>query len=228
MAHCLIAGMTESGKTTLAKLICFQLSKRGIPTAVLDPLRDPEWATEKQFHEPAEFLAFVKANRSFVLFVDEGGQSIGRYNKEMEWLATQSRHFGHSCFFISQGVTQLPPIIRQQCSKFYVFACGESNSKLIAEECNEPLLKSVTRLQPGEFFEVSRFKKTTRNRIVFPKNSGSDRSPLDRLKLVPYNGGDAGERSTDQGTENEHSEPGVSGGDSRRNSGPVSAADSGV
>lgn len=157
MAHNYIVGMTGSGKSSLAKAICREVKVSGIPTVVLDPLQDDGWDTDHQFTDPQAFLAFVRQSKSCVLFVDEGGQSIGRYNEEMQWLATTSRHWGHSCWFISQGLTQVAPIVRQQSNKFYIFACGLANLDLVAEECREPDLKRFDKIGQGEFLIVSRF-----------------------------------------------------------------------
>jgi len=185
MAHSLIVGMTESGKTTLAKILCSRLKKRGILTAVLDPLKDNGWHADFVTDNVEAFNTYCKANKSHVLFIDEGGLTVGRYDTEMQWYATMSRHWGHSCYFISQGVTQLAPIIRQQASKYYVFACGESNTRLIAEECREPDLKECSRIGKGEFFIVSRFENMKRARIEYPTKG---RVAIDKLTVTVYKG----------------------------------------
>lgn len=168
--HSLIVGMTESGKTTLAKYLCKGLAKRGKKTAVLDPLIDVGWETEFQTNNPGEFLALAKKTRESYLFVDEGSVSIGRFNVPMEWLATMSRHWGHSAFFITQGMTQLGPTIRNNCSRLYLFACSKSIARLAAEEFNQPEVISADRLRVGEFFIVSRFDPLRRGSIDFKKS----------------------------------------------------------
>ncbi len=166
--HSLIIGMTESGKTSLAKMIATDLKKRKKRVVVLDPLQD-EWDCDMQFTDSVAFLKYCQENTDLFCFIDEGGQSIGRYNKEMEWLATRSRHWGHSCFFISQGCTQLPRIIRAQCSRMYVFAVGKSDTDLLAEECRKDDLRKIEQFDKGEFFVVERFGPLKRGRIDFAK-----------------------------------------------------------
>ena len=183
MAHKFIVGMTASGKTTLAKMIASQMFSRGNQCLVLDPLLD-EWPDGCEVTEKSdEFLKLCKSKKRCILFVDEGASSVGRYNNEMQWLATQSRHWGHVCVFISQGVTQIAPIIRQQCDTFIVFACGQSNRKLIAEETDNDLVID-TKLKKGEFWHISRFEPIKRGKIHFPENG--EKAEVSKL-TVTYN-----------------------------------------
>lgn len=168
MAHNMIVGMTESGKTTLAVLLCKAFKSKGIRTAVLDPLRDPRWDADFVTADSAEFMAWARANKSAMLFVDEGGQSIGRYNTEMEWLATQARHWGHCSWFLTQRASMIPATIRHQCSKVFMFAVSTNDAKVFADEWNELGLKMLDRFRPGEFVIVSRFEKMKHGRLTFP------------------------------------------------------------
>jgi hypothetical protein len=157
VAHSLIVGMTESGKTTLAKIFISRMKKRGVKTIVLDPLSDPTWGADEVTSYPNKFLRFLKANKSCYFVIDEGGQAIGRYNKPMEWTATTSRHLGHAGLFLVQGCSQVGPIVRGQCSFVYLFCCSAGNFKIISEEWNQPELMTIPRLKRGEFIKVSKF-----------------------------------------------------------------------
>lgn len=167
--HTLIIGMSESGKSFLAKMISRTLKKRGCKTAVLDPLADNGWGADFQTKDSTAFLAWAKAkeNAGSFLFVDEGSESIGRYNVPMQWLATQSRHWGHSCFFITQGSTQLPPIIRGQCRDCYVFTVDEPSVKIVAIEWAEKSLKNYERLPKGHFIKISRYAAPQKGKLDF-------------------------------------------------------------
>lgn len=168
MPHNLIVGMTESGKSTLAKIFASEFRKRKITVAVLDPLHD-EWDCDFQTADSDEFLAWCKKNKSAMLFIDEGSTAIGRYNPEMEWLATQSRHWGHSSFFICQRGPQLSPNVRDQASKLYLFACSRSDAENFANTWNEPELKNLEKIDKGEFYIVSRFGEMKKGKVDFSK-----------------------------------------------------------
>lgn len=166
MSHNLIIGMTESGKTTLAKLVCSEAKKKGVKTAVLDPLHD-EWDCDFQTSNQDEFLTYVRSNQKHMLFIDESGTSIGRYNPAMEWLATTSRHLGHSCWFIMQGSAQVMPIIRTNCSKCFLFATDARMTDIIASEFCEPELRAMPTADKLHFRLISRFNPLMEGRVDF-------------------------------------------------------------
>lgn len=165
MAHGLILGMTESGKTTLSKKIARELKDQGRGVIVLDPLKDPEWIADIVIADFMEFLDIVKRSRSCFLFVDEAGMNCGQWDVESLWLATQSRHWGHSTFFISQRAQQISKTIREQCRFLYLFACSKSDSKILSDEWNRPELEEANTLNRGEYFYAPRFGNVKRMRV---------------------------------------------------------------
>ena len=77
MAHSLILGMTESGKTTIAKELAKRLKSSGHPVIVLDPMHDA-WEADFQTDDQNEFLnVFWQAQKCHV-FIDESGGAIIR------------------------------------------------------------------------------------------------------------------------------------------------------
>lgn len=183
MSHSLIIGMTESGKTTLAKLLVTRAKTKRIKTAILDPLRDPDFGGDFQTNNQEEFLTWSKKNKSALLIIDEAGTAVGRYNTAMEWIVTTSRHLGHSSVLICQGSSQLSPLVRGQCSSCYIFASTNSTRKSVSEDFDTPELLSFTRLQRGEFFHISRYSKPTKFRIDFTARKILQ-LPLDSKKIV--------------------------------------------
>lgn len=165
--HTIIIGMTESGKTSIAKMICEGLKKKKKKTAVLDPLLDPDWDADFITADKDEFITHCKAQQNLYIFIDEGSESVGRYDTTMQWFATQSRHWGHSCFFISQGITQMSPIIADQSSRAIVFSVSYTNIDIIAEKWNMPELRKVPRMEKGEFYVIDRFNPLQRGKVDF-------------------------------------------------------------
>jgi len=178
--HVLIIGMTASGKTTLAKALAHEYRQRKIATAVLDPLGDPEWQASFQTTDRHEFLERVKRSRGCALFIDESGEMVGRYDDEMFWLATRSRHYGHRAHFISQRAAQLSPTVRHQCTRLFLFRVGVKDAKTLAEEFSDDTILRAGTLPQYQFISVNRFGKaeTLRLEILDQKvNNGTDHSP---------------------------------------------------
>ena len=158
--------MTESGKTTIAKRLVDNYKKRGTSSIVLDPLCDPNWHADYVTADRAQFLETSQLSKSCALFVDESGEMIGQYEKEMFWLATRSRHYGHKAHFISQRPSMINPTIRAQCSHLFCFAISKDDSKILANEWNRSELQSANSLQQFEFFYCGRFGEIKRDKIT--------------------------------------------------------------
>lgn len=124
---------------------------------VLDPLKDPAWQADFITDNQEEFLDVFWRSRSCAAFLDEGGESVGRYDLAMQKTATRGRHCGHSCHYIAQKATQLAPIVRDQCSYLYLYTSGLASCKMLAEEFNKPELLNATQLQRYSYFFASRF-----------------------------------------------------------------------
>lgn len=149
--------MTESGKTTKARQLAANYRRQGIGVIVLDPLKDPAWQADFITDNQEEFLDVFWRSRSCAAFLDEGGESVGRYDLAMQKTATRGRHCGHSCHYIAQKATQLAPIVRDQCSYLYLYTSGLTSCKMLAEEFNKPELLNATQLKRFSYYFVSRF-----------------------------------------------------------------------
>lgn len=162
-----------SGKTTLAKRLVRKASDAGRLVFVLDPLLDPEWknhGADVVTNNPAHFLMLCRKNKNCSLFVDEAGEYCDRHSKDMFWLATQSRHWGHQSYFMSQRANQIAINIRNNCSKLFCFNIRPSDAKLLSDDfcCDE--LEGAPNLQQGECFYVPRFAPVKKINI-FENNS---------------------------------------------------------
>jgi hypothetical protein len=164
VAHVLIVGTTECGKTTLARQLSAYYKRNGFGVLVLDPLNDPRWSYDFITDDSAEFLDVYWRSRRCIAFMDEGGESVGRYDTAMQQTATRGRHWGHSNHFIAQDPTQLAPVVRSQCSHVFAFALSVRQSKILAEEFNEPLLEGCPRLMQGEYIHAQRFGQAVTNK----------------------------------------------------------------
>jgi hypothetical protein len=149
--HILILGITQTGKTTLAFKLAEEYHAAGVNVLVLDPDKRSGWKADFLTDDPQEYLEVVKLNKSCALFIDESGQMIGRYAKEMAWLATNSRKWGHKAHFITQRASQLDPTVRNQCTTIFLFKQSLSDTKDLANEFVAEELEQAHTLEQGEY-----------------------------------------------------------------------------
>jgi len=182
--HQLILGQTESGKSTLSKILAVELLKRGKKVAILDPLSDPNWVGTFKTDDIEELREYLENERSVYVFIDESGQYFNEGNDASHiWLATRSRHFGHSITFIGQRSIQIPKTMRDQCSRLYLFTSSRTDGKIHVEEWNKDCLGRCNELPQMHFWVVDRYNKCDLMRIhkykeivnVNRRNSSDDR-----------------------------------------------------
>lgn len=158
--------MTESGKSTLAKLLSQQLQRSGKHVAVLEPLMDSGWYARFRTDDIDVFCDYLRKNQSVYAFVDEGGEYFDDGNNgNYSWLATRSRHYGHSVFFLAQRAMQIPKTMRDQCNRLFLFTSSWSDGKLHAEEWNKPGLQTCNTLPRLSFFMADRYGILKRMKI---------------------------------------------------------------
>lgn len=173
MAHVLIIGMTESGKTTLAKELNAEYRKAGLSSIILDPISDPGWMPGEDCfltRDKKKFLDVVKSSRSCAVFVDESGEAVGQYQTEMHWLGTRARHYGHSVHFLAQRSVQIATTVRDQCSIMYLFNCSKKDSLTLADDWNREEIKNAYKLGKGEFFRIRKFHPIQYGRLIKKDN----------------------------------------------------------
>lgn len=159
MAHSLIVGGTESGKTTLAKRLAAAHHAAKLGVIVLDPMNDPDWQCTFRTADPDEFMRVVTNSEGCHCFVDEAGDAIGRYDTTMQKLATRYRHFGHSCYFITQRAAMLAFTVRAQCRHGFIFNSDADDCKALVKTFNQPRIAEASALPQGHFFHVTRYSK---------------------------------------------------------------------
>jgi DNA helicase HerA-like ATPase len=162
--HSLILGMTESGKTALAKKLIKEFKAKGIHCISLDPLSDPDWGADFITNDPIEFENVWKASRACICVIDEAG-TVGKFSDSIREAATKGRHWGHSFLFLSQRGTQIEPLVRDQCSALFLFRSGMQSRKVLAEEFNAPEL--LTDVEMLEFHHCTRSGYIGKKKITF-------------------------------------------------------------
>ena len=155
--HTLIGGITESGKTTLGRILAKQAKKRGIKVLVLTPFGWEDVGADLRTDDQGKFLdTYWKSENCFV-FIDEGRQTVGRYNEAMTLTAVQGRHWGHSNFYIVQRLNMLHPDIREQCSQVFLFTSAKASAEAAADEFANDELLGAPNLNKGHYIRCLRF-----------------------------------------------------------------------
>ena len=165
MSHALILGMTESGKTTLAKRMAAEYKARGIGVIVLDPLKDPGWNADHITANGEEFLDVFWNSRSCAVFIDESGDAVGKYDLAMQRTATRGRHWGHSVHYLTQRGSMISRTVRDQCGKLFLFNNALEDCKIHAREWNKPGLLEASAFPPGHYFYTGRFSDLKRCKL---------------------------------------------------------------
>ncbi len=116
------------------KQMAAELKRMGKGVIVFDPGLDI-WAADHQTADFDNFLTCAKQSKSCYLFIDEASNVCGQKDKDKSvWLASQSRHRGHSSFFICQRSAMLAPSIRENCSKLFLFRTSLKEAVNLQEE----------------------------------------------------------------------------------------------
>lgn len=144
--HTAICGMSGSGKSHAASHLALASLKAGFPVFYYDPIGNDfpcSWRT----NDPDKLLRAAMETRNASIFVDEAPGILTNEAKRrpLQWLATQSRHRGHECFFLAQDITKMDTVYRRQCSRLYLFKVLPSSAKLWAEEFGDMRLMEVAR-----------------------------------------------------------------------------------
>jgi hypothetical protein len=174
MAHVLLLGMTLSGKTHKAKALSHDYKNAGVGVLVLDPLRDPGWSADFITDDPDEFLNVYWNSRGCMAFMDEGGESVGRYDVTMQKTATRGRHWGHTNHYIAQRATQLAPLVRDQCTRLFLFCSSTKDGEVLAREWNRPELEGCSQLKQGEYYYAVKMGSISTNRRSVQNGSVPD------------------------------------------------------
>lgn len=154
--HSLICGMSQSGKTTLGKRLASLHKAQGFPVHVLTSVWD-KWEADYITDDNEEFLSVFWASESCMVFIDEAGDTVGRYDEAMRQTATKGRHYGHSVYYLSQRPALLNATVRAQCEQLFLFNIGIKDAKALAEDWNQDRLLEAPQLSRGEYFRCLRF-----------------------------------------------------------------------
>lgn len=149
--HNLIVGISNSGKSNLAKSICAMKKKLDNVCVIYDPTKSSGWRSSCKFSSPEKFLNYIDSVNSANVFIDEA-KSLWDYDQKLaDKLLYRGRHRGLLVFLICQrGKGMIPPNARNMCSRVFAFKQNYADAKDLAESFSDILL-TASSLKIGEY-----------------------------------------------------------------------------
>lgn len=171
--HVLICGVTQSGKTTLARAIARDLADRGERGIVYDPVGSntaggawPE--TFEVYQEPDEFMARLNdpTLSDAHIFVDEADEIFSLSDRDNFWLPKKGRHFLFRVYMITQRPTMIAPTARKQAGRCYMFRLAIDDAKELAANFGfSDIHKEI--LDKGDFIVLDSGQASTKRANIF-------------------------------------------------------------
>lgn len=163
ITHAVITGMSQSGKSLLAKTIARATLTRGRPVLVFDPMMAGHsgaglngWPGGAHVVGDWErFKAIALASRSCLLIIDECADVVEEDPIGLRRLMRRGRHIGadgcggHSIILIAQRyLLSLDKSARDQASHVFAFCQSAADAKAIAGDFNAPALEQKIPVMP--------------------------------------------------------------------------------
>jgi len=173
VTHCLYTGVSQSGKTTLARHVSRILGNSGSPIVVYDPMGTETvgggWHKNSRIIEsPEEFLDLVHDD-SFVntnVFIDEAHHIFSHEQKENLWMLTQGRHYGLTFHLMTQRPKKVHPDARTNCGRCYMFRLAIQDATEIGADYGHSGIARIP-LDRGDFLMLDSGSATYSRGNVF-------------------------------------------------------------
>lgn len=143
MSHCLIIGITGSGKTTLAAKMATRMQAAGRLVLIFDPFSNSKWTSPYVYRDASAFVEVAKSCRDASLFIDEAAEAVGIGDRAHHWLATASRNHGHAAIFLAQRLTMVAPHVRRNCARVFSFKLHPADAEGLARDMGQPILEAA-------------------------------------------------------------------------------------
>jgi hypothetical protein len=170
MSHACIAGITESGKTHLARALARGFMRSWVKTLVLHkPLE--KWGRDEaawQTSDPEAFLRMFDAARGCAVFMELADADVSKWDDRFHKAFSRGRHLGHRCHFLAQRAAMVHPAIRENCTAVYLFKSAPKGAQVWAEEfADDQLLKAGETTFPQYHFmhKASRFAQAVQRKL---------------------------------------------------------------
>lgn len=171
--HTLICGVTQSGKTTLARELARAAALQGQNVIVFDPVGTDTagggWPPSAVvFDDSARFFEYVESPCVIGahVFIDEAADFFGVGDKDNQWLLTRGRHFYLHIYLIAQRPKMIAPNARTQCGVCYMFRLACEDADEIGRDFGHSQLGKIS-LDKGDFFILNSGQASKQRANIF-------------------------------------------------------------
>lgn len=185
--HELICGVTQTGKTTLAREKARRAAKiKNNIVIVYDPVLTEtaggDWPDDaKVFNSSDLFLEYMHAIRekrisfygdtSYCVFVDESDLIFSHSQKENDWMLTKGRHLNMQFFLMTQRPKMIAPNVRGQCGIVYVFRLSRTDLKMIGDDTAHNDIEKIS-LDTGDYLVLKSGSAALERHNIFRQLKG--------------------------------------------------------
>lgn len=171
--HTLFCGVTESGKTTLARAFSRRFLAMGQNVIVHDPVFSATagggWGSGAVIFDDEENL-FEYLSRDDVkgahVFIDEAGEIFTPDKRHNLWLLSRGRHYGFHVHMIAQRPKMILPTARGQASITYAFRLAREDMRDVGADAGHSGLEKVM-LDRGDFLVLESGQASIKRANVF-------------------------------------------------------------
>ena len=171
-AHTLYTGVTQSGKTTAARLVARSLPPERTKL-VYDPLGTStaggDWGPGAMVTDDRDtFLDWVYSPDVVHcdVFIDEAHDIFPHSDKSHLWLLTQGRHYGMRLHIITQRPTKVHPDARSNCGRCFMFRLAYDDARAIGNDYGFSDIHKIN-LDKGDFLLLNSGDSTFSRANIF-------------------------------------------------------------
>jgi DNA helicase HerA-like ATPase len=138
-AHWLYVGVTQTGKTTLARFHARKLAGAGHRIIVYDPVGTETagggWPEDSELiDDPLKFGKALKNREDAYVFVDEGADVFNQSETQNQWMLRKGRHKLLYFRVMAQRPKMLAPNVRTNCARCFMFRLAKDDAREISAD----------------------------------------------------------------------------------------------
>lgn len=161
IVHELYTGVTQSGKTTLARMMAREAGRLKQKNIVYDPLgtntAGGDWGQHAMvYHDVNQFLDVVYSDelRNAHLWIDEAHNIFAHADKSHMWILTEGRHHGLNSHLITQRPNKVHPDARTNCGRCFMFRLAQDDARAIGNDYGFNDINKIN-LDKGDFLVLN-------------------------------------------------------------------------